>query len=371
MTTYYLYEDGNMVGTSNVDPAAKAAPTPRSPGFYERRGDVVGAYLARRAMADRARASFSSYHDQESLREVDSWEDDRNKLPGSSEQDYWSEGNDDSQKNAPTSSPNHPSTFGYAGFASQSGQHFPYPDPELIRHQFTLYSLLPYIQPERKLNAFDGIRMDIVEQDTGVVLADDIPKKLLVLFLGRKVVNKFIETIRRVDNINWKGPPTRQMLFVPRGHASRVSMRILVAWMLRACQRGTMGSMQPIRIPNNLFAACTLAQTMELFELRRDAYRIDLYVAKNHLVRPIFPVELETLWNCLGDTSKYCYAAIKAIGNRLRGVEAGLEARTPWAEETVALLERHPRLKARVYDAELNEAYQPSFGTQWMYSERD
>ncbi|KAF2855212.1 hypothetical protein T440DRAFT_464501 [Plenodomus tracheiphilus IPT5] len=370
MTTYYLYNDGKVVGTSHINPATHASREPSSPSAYERRGDIVGAYLARRAMTYPARATSSEYQSQEWPHTYDGQQNDEIKVPESNEGDHWSEENDDSQDYTLTFFPDHSSTVGYMGLASQSDRNYPYPDPDFIRYQYSLHNLLPYIQPERKLNAFNGMCMDIVEQDTHVVFADDIPKKLLVLFLGRKVVNKFIQTTERDDNVNWRGRATRQILFLPRGQTSKVAMRILIAWMFRACQRSTMGCMQPIRIPGNTFAACTLAQTMELFELRKDAYRIDLYISQNHFARPVFPVELKTLWNCLGETSKYVYAAIKAVGNRVRDMEAGSAVRAPWLEELGSLLEAHPQIKARVYDADLNERYRPVFGTRWMYSER-
>lgn len=132
-----------------------------------------------------------------------------------------------------------------------------------------------------------------------------------------------------------------------------------------------METMQPIRIPKNLFAACSLAQTMELFALYRDAYRVDLSLSKTLFMRPIFPVELETLWNCLGEHSRYVYCAIKAVGNHIRALDGtGAAKELGWMEQMTFFLEMHEQIKARVNDTRLNEEYRPVFGTQWMYTER-
>jgi hypothetical protein len=244
----------------------------------------------------------------------------------------------------------------------------PYPNPEDIRHLHTLQSLLPYLQPERRLNALGGPLLDIVEQDTGVAFAYRVPKKMLVLFLGRRVVNKFIRTTHREDDENWKGAPVCQELNLPRGVASKAAIKALIAWMLRACQYQTMSSMKQIRVPKNTFVACSLARTMELFELHKDALRVDHYIAENHFVQSIFAAELETLWNCLGKESRYVYAAIKAVGQRLHAFEADNEGREILGidEAMFSMLKQYPELEARVRDPELNEENRPVFSTQWI-----
>ncbi|KAH9883036.1 hypothetical protein J1614_000403 [Plenodomus biglobosus] len=175
-----------------------------------------------------------------------------------------------------------------------------------------------------------------------------------VLFLGRKIFTEYVETTKRVDNINWEGPATHTRLRIQRGRTSRVALKTLLACMVRACQRENMDSMQPIYTLNNLFAACSLAQTMGLFELCKDAYRIELYLSQHHFVRPIYRIELETRWNCMTEDNNYVHAAIKAVGGRSRKMEDGSEAKKAWAGNLVALLDMHPRLKARIYDAGLN-----------------
>ena len=233
----------------------------------------------------------------------------------------------------------------------------PYPDPEHIRHLHTLYSLLPLIQPERKVNALSGPELDIVN-GIGHVLCHAVPKKLLVLFLGRTIVSKFLRTTSREDNEAWTGLPTKQLLTLPHGVASKSSITILVSWMTRACKAATMYTMKQLRVPQNLFAACSLAQTLELFGLHKDAFRIDSAIAGHFRHRLIHAIELETLWNCLGENSKYVYGCIRAVNRQIRD---------GWTSEQMArLCEQHPRLSARMRDANLNEMCKPEFGRRWF-----
>ena len=369
MTTFYHYDSNGAVTASTPYPAAEMSTCgPLVADAYEQQGDVVGAFLARRGMAYPAPGAPEtqhyygpSYHPSIAAFKggVDSESVNRS---------YQS--SDGDEKSGYTGSPPHgaSNTPGWAGWASFSAMPRPYSNPEDVRHLHTLQSLLPYLQPERKLNALNGLVVDIVEQDTGVVLAYQVPKKMLVLFLGRRVVNRFIRTIHREDDENWRGAPVCQEMNLPRGVSSQAAMKALIAWMFRACQYQTMGSMKQIRIPKNTFVACSLAQTMELFELHKDALRVDHYIAENHFVRPIFAVELETLWNCLSKESRYVYAAIKVVGQRICESQTDSPGRETLSNnaDMLAMLKEYPGLEARVRDPKLNEQYRPSFNTKWI-----
>jgi hypothetical protein len=369
MTTYYHYDSDGRVTASTSSPAAGICTgSPLASDAYERQGDVVGAFLARRSMiypasgAPEAREVYgSSFYPAVAPS--------KSGVDGESvDQSHRLSDGDEGSSYTASSSPKASHTLGWAGWASQSGVRQPYTNPEYIRHLHSLQNLLPYLQPERKLNALNGPVVDIIEQDTGFALAYQVPKKMLVLFLGRKVVNKFIRTIHREDDENWKGAPTSQEMNLPKGVASQASMKILVAWMFRACQYQTMGTMKQIRIPRNTFAACSLARTMELFELHKDALRVDHYIAATHFARPIFASELETLWNCLGKGSRYVYAAINVVGRRLRAFDAGSTGEDSLGIDAnmLAMLKEHRDLEARVRDLKLNEQYRPYFSTQWI-----
>ena len=369
MTTYYHYDsDGRVTASTSSPGTGICTGSPLASDAYERQGDVVGAFLARRSMiypasgAPEAQEVYgSSFYPAVAAS--------KSGVDGESiDQSHRLSDEDEGSSYTASSPPKASHTLGWAGWASQSGVPRPYTNPEYIRHLHCLLNLLPYLQPERKLNALNGPLVDIIEQDTGFALAYQVPKKMLVLFLGRKVVNKFIRTIHREDDENWKGAPTSQEMNLPRGVASQASMKILVAWMFRACQYQTMGTMKQIRIPRNTFAACSLARTMELFELHKDALRVDHYIAATHFTRPIFASELETLWNCLGKGSRYVYAAINVVGRRLRAFDAGSTGEDSLGidADMLAMLKEHPDLGARVRDPKLNEQHRPYFSTQWI-----
>jgi hypothetical protein len=369
MTTYYHYHSDGKVTTSSINPAAKPfTPCLLNADVYEQKGDVVGAFLARRNMIYPAKGvpevhGFNGPSYDSCMAASDGG------VGGGTVNQSHRSSDEDEDSGYTVSSPNDATnTLGWAGWASNSNMLRPYPNPEAIRHLHTLQSLLPYLQPERKLNALNGPVVDIVEQDTGNVFAYQVPKKMLVLFLGRRVVNKFLRTIHREDDENWHGLPICQEMNLPRGVSSRAAVKSLVAWMFRACQYQTMGSMMQIRIPKTTFVACSLARTMELFGLHKDALRVDQSIAHYHFARPIFATELATLWNLLGAEDRYVYAAIKVVGHRLHAFENDGTGRETMGidDEMLAMLKEYPELEARVRDWDLNEKHQPHFSTKWM-----
>jgi hypothetical protein len=386
MTTFYHYDKNGAVTASAFDPTAQPF-TPSSPecNVYEGRGDIVGAYLARQKLLYPAYTAPESYYTPEASSRIPNQPRVNSLRSKSVDQGYWSSDGHESEGYVNSSCLDYVSNAGYSNWTAHSGLPYSYPDAENIRHLHTLHSLLPHLQPERKLNSLNGPALDVLEQDTGVTFAYQVPKKLLVLFLGRQLVSKFIRTISREDDDSWQGPPMCQELNLPRGHCSKAAIKILIAWMTRACQYHTMGGIRQICVPSNTFVACSLAQTMELLGLHKDALRVDHEIANTHFARPIFAQELETLWNCLGQNSRYVYAAIKVVGLRLREFEHGngndaqslCEMRQPDTRndirdkflrpgEMLAMLEDHPEMRARVRDLDLNEQHRPVFGTKWM-----
>lgn len=375
-TMVYYYYDADAKLSSNSMDQRLAQGNHGSPdvSYYVERGDKVGAFLAQRSMIPQQGMTCPAYasseaHIHQTMAKEPAYEAPPELHKSSPEPNlrhqYVPENESYYSPAQPGGLQDYQSTIGYVDFAARSGKHIPYPDPEDIRHLHTLFSLLPYIQPKRKLNSLNGQTMDIIEQDTGTVFAFHVPKKLLMAFLGRKVVTKFVKTIEREDNENWRGAPVTQILNIPRGVGSKAAFRILVSWMIRACQYKTEGCMRQFRVPQNTLVACTLSQILTLFGLHRDALRVDHGIASEHFARPIFPVELEALWNCLGENNRYVYAAIKIVGQRLRVYEIGSTRQHPMWEEMIQLLGEYPPLKDRVRDLELNEKFRLMFGTEW------
>ncbi|KAF1926535.1 uncharacterized protein M421DRAFT_209364, partial [Didymella exigua CBS 183.55] len=120
-----------------------------------------------------------------------------------------------------------------------------------------------------------------------------------------------------------------------------------------------MCSMKPLRIPNNLFVTCSLARTLELFKLHRDSHRLDIAITQQFSSgRPIFAIEIETMWTCLGKNDRYVYACVRALSRRVGDSKV--------AEDVQSLAERPPELYARLRDPGLNELYTPQFGREWF-----
>jgi hypothetical protein len=371
MTVYYQYdEDGNLLSTSVDERLASQGSGKLDPDHYLERGDTVGAYLAQRDMQNASfqnptvhgpaqhgygipwnghQEAYSNQH-QSGL---------RHHHPHEQSESYSFQG---------AGPPAHAVPNAHVHLTLQAKQYRPCPDPEHIRHLHTLHSLLSWIHPERRMQALGGAAVDIVEQDTGTILAYNIPKKLLVLFLGRDVVSKFIMTVGVVDD-DYSGIRHRiQKILIPRGISSKSAMRVLLSWMSRASRTPNVGHITQFNVPRSLFVACTLAQTLTLFGLHKDALRVDHTIAAENFKRPIFESELDALWNCLGPNNRYTYTTIKIVGERLRAYETGASKRFPNHKEMLDLLERRPALKALVRDLKYKETHRPLFSTEWCRS---
>jgi hypothetical protein len=241
--------------------------------------------------------------------------------------------------------------------------HASYPHIEKIRKFHDIESLLGCIEPNRLHNALYGPMLNIIEEETDHVMAHQVPKKLLVLICGRAVISKYLRTRERIQVAKGHGAPVAQELCIPRGAASHVGFKVLISWMKRACYWETMGTMEKIRVPKNLFAAISLARVLDLFSLHRDACRVDHIIANFHLKRPIYPDELATVWKCLPKDSKYVFGVINVLRTRLEAMEKG-QAK-PLHEGVLSFLDENPDLNARVRDPEINRLYEPFFGTNW------
>jgi hypothetical protein len=362
MTTYYYYnEDGQLRSSSTRDPAEHPYPEHPDLRYYLQHGDTVGAYLAQRAMM------FPTYTAVESYSYKSHGSQAAYQQPPSAYQATKTASlrhrNDEQYNSYELSQDAYPEQTSKArrvGFSRQTETRCAYPDPEEIRHLHTLFDLLPHIDPRRRFNGLSGASVDIVEQDTGTVFAFHVPKKMLVLFLGRKHVEKFIRTADRSE-----GSPKIQNMSLPRSIASTSAIKVLIAWMTRACRPEHDGLIRQFKVPKNTFAACSLAQTLTMFGLHKDALRVDSLIAYNNFRRTIFADELSALWKCMGANNRYVYAAIRAVGGRLRAYEANSSEKHKSQEEILQLLGDYPALEARVRDLDLNEKHRPTFSTDW------
>ncbi|KAL5436235.1 hypothetical protein PMIN07_006081 [Paraphaeosphaeria minitans] len=263
-------------------------------------------------------------------------------------------------------SPPHGMMGTYPMFSQYGREHFEYPDPELIRPYHTLHSLLRYLQPARLENSVYGPKVDIVEECTGHKFAAAVPKKMLVLFCGRSVLNRFLRTLEREDNENWQGGPVAQELRFPRHYTNHVGVKIVISWMHRACVTPKK-AMCPIRVPKNTFAALSLSRALTALRLHRDASRVDHIIATKHFKGWVNFDNIVSIWNCLPKDSKYVYRMVEDLRKQLDLYESGDTDALPEAEKVLEFLEQHPELMHRTQDKEFSDRqeFRPFFGTEW------
>jgi hypothetical protein len=369
MATFYHYDaSGNLKSTFVGEslPLAQQGSAQLDMTYYMQAGDPVGAFLAQRVMTHPEHVS-SEVYGHPIVEEGDYKLHTKSHAAALQNSGLRHQDMEVHESYGQHSDiyPGSAYTRGHMLVCSHSSPHHPYPDPEHIRHLHTLQSLLPHIDPARKMRSTQGPTVNVIEQDTNTVFAFAVPKKLLVLFFGRRKVTQFIKTVGLRDMNRSDHQNNIQQLCIPPRISSSSAFKILVSWMKRACMPDTMNRMRQFNIPKHTFAACTLAQTLALFGLHKDAQRVDCKIAQEHLRRPIFAAELESLWNCLGENNRYTYAVIKVVGERLLefGVDDGTDTRM-W-REILELMAKIPELDARVRDLELNEQYRPTFDTEW------
>jgi hypothetical protein len=105
-----------------------------------------------------------------------------------------------------------------------------YPDVESIRKLHDMRGLLDHIQPDRLNNALAGPTFDVVEDGTNKVLAYQVPKKMMILLCGRSAITKHLRTLEREEVSRGYGKALQQEMRIPRGAASHVGFKIILAW---------------------------------------------------------------------------------------------------------------------------------------------
>ncbi|PVI01946.1 hypothetical protein DM02DRAFT_703576 [Periconia macrospinosa] len=221
---------------------------------------------------------------------------------------------------------------------------------EQTRSSLSLHSMLSYRSHTRLNNALQGMTLDVVEEGTGIKLAQEVPKKMLVLFCGRQNVSRFLRTLEREDNENWVGLPVKQEMVIPQEKANAVGFTILISWMRRACSSESRGRMAPIHIPHNLFAAISLVRVLNLLGLDSDAARVDMKVRHVHFARPLSIDDVRSVWKGYPKRSKYVNRLIIEIRNRLALDPERRRQMLRGVEEIEAYVEEVPELFSRVYD---------------------
>ncbi|OAK99472.1 hypothetical protein IQ06DRAFT_349061 [Phaeosphaeriaceae sp. SRC1lsM3a] len=340
MAVYYHYDEhGALQSTSTVDPLLDQPNNRIDVNRYLEQGDTVGAYLAQRNMVypDQVRPDpyYREVTSNDRAKELD-MDAHQNQHPNALRHHVEQQNESYAWEGSSHSNLSHMPMNITA--APQHTHYFRYPNPDRVRHLHTLYSLLPHLYPMSRFQSLSGPRLDIVEEGTGHVLYRDVAKKMLVLFLGRKTIDRYLVTRFGV-----------LQLVIPQGTSSNSAWSILMSWMRRATLPSYQYDMEQFKIPHNTFAACTLAQTLSILGLYKDAYRVDMTIAEQHFVRPVYGVELEALWKNLGPKNRYTRAAIKAVKQQLD--ENSVVRRIPWLYgDIMKLVELHPEMKAAILD---------------------
>jgi hypothetical protein len=186
--------------------------------------------------------------------------------------------------------------------------------------------------------------LDFVEEGSERVLLRDVPKQMLEIFLGRRNLAKFVCALELDDN----GVPILEEIRLPQFSTSHIALKIMVAWMHRACRQRQ--GLHQIAVPDNLFAAITLARTLRLFGREIDAQAVDHAMSEHHYNKPLDVGQLKPVWNFLPKHSQYVARVIEMLKYQLKEY-ARAEDRTkfPQVPRLCEFIDGHPDLRNRVY----------------------
>jgi hypothetical protein len=250
-----------------------------------------------------------------------------------------------------------------------------YPNPDDIRESVDLIGLARAIPISRRQNALSGAGLDVLEERIEERVAErtvngtapstimfyNVPKKALILFCGRKKVSRLLRTIEREDNKNWVSKPTQQQLRVPQGSCNHVGLKIFVSWIRKACDPEFAGNLHRIKCPEDTFSAVSLARTLRLFDLKKDAKRIEQQIWSRHFKRPLSPDTVEQIWKAFPKNCMYTYRMIKSLKLQIDlHLCTDSDFTMPEANEMRAVIAKYPALKVRVQVEGENEKFKPA-----------
>ncbi|KAF2655756.1 hypothetical protein K491DRAFT_716044 [Lophiostoma macrostomum CBS 122681] len=263
---------------------------------------------------------------------------------------------------------------------AQNGNSFRYPNPDDIRADTDLMGIACAIPLSRRQNALSGKGLNVLEErieervaertvngiPPSTILFHNLPKKALILFCGRKTVSRFLRTLEREDNENWIGLPTRQQLRVPPGSCNFVGLLIFLDWVRKACDREYAHTLRPIQCPVDMFSAISLARTLRLFGLKKDAERIDNSIRARLSHHPLHPHSVEEIWKAFPKDCKYTYRMVKCLKEQVEmHRDIGSPFVMPKAEEMFAVIDKYPHLKDRIEIVDENEKFKPVSADKW------
>jgi hypothetical protein len=215
-----------------------------------------------------------------------------------------------------------------------------------FRRGKSLYQIYQMTNPYQLTDAIRRKRplVDFVEEGSERVLLRDVPKKMLEIFLGPQVLSEFICALE----VDASGEPIREEIRVPQFSTSHIALKIMVAWMLRACRQRK--GLREMAVPENLFAAITLARTLRLFGRDVDAWAADYIIMGWHYRRSLSVAQLKPVWNFLPKDSRHISQVLEVLKFQLYAYSITENpAAFPQFEALRYYVLTNPDLRRRVY----------------------
>jgi hypothetical protein len=233
----------------------------------------------------------------------------------------------------------------WTGAYTYSGAELQYTTVDDLRRTNDLFDFIQQISSRRRRTALsNALRLKVIEEESNMILSWNVSKKMLILFLGRNVVSQYLRTLER-DEL---GNPTRQYLSVPQHWTSTAALKIMVGWMCRACVKPE--NLRPMTVPNDLFVAISLAQTLHVFGCELEAQRVDHILYSERYNRPVKAHELRRVWNMLPEDSRYPSEVVEIVKDRLAEYMETEDRRClPEADAIMEFIEEQPALRTRFY----------------------
>ena len=142
-------------------------------------------------------------------------------------------------------------------------------------------------------------RIDITTSANQTLLVA-VPKQLLYHFCGVDHLSRFLKS----DMHSVPGSKI-QYLRLPAHACEHTGIKFVIAWMQRAAIAGACGEGMPgqLRAPNDYFVAVTVVRALRVLGLFPDAARVERFVSKVVLKRPLGQGEIR---RCEEELPKNC-----------------------------------------------------------------
>ncbi|KAF2734199.1 hypothetical protein EJ04DRAFT_564478 [Polyplosphaeria fusca] len=220
-----------------------------------------------------------------------------------------------------------------------------YQNVDELRTRSNLYEFATALDPSRRNNAILGLHIDIIDGISGHMIMPKVPKKLLMLFCGRDVLNPFLKTLSRYEK-------SAQQLRVPQSVAMQYGFHAVIGWMIHACQLPTTTSLRPIENPRNLFHTICICIVLDFFKLYRDRARMDVEVWKLMTNSRLYANQVKQVWDYVPRNSRYTFRLVRYLANVLSmGVKKQRRKALGNSDDLLRFIEANPDLKRMIEEA--------------------